>query len=540
MIPGKVSAKTEEGIMSIRIKLQALTAVTVLGLGAVSAMTIYGLNAIREAESTAHRREGYVMDLLEIKSSAISTIMLDPTQAETGDVFAAAEKGILQHGASALKVIKRPEIGEALKHILSRWEVYDRDSRQLIQLAATDPKSANQQLIPLYNREFKPLQAELEKFVALRQDEARQSSAVAAQVGDRTNWQVTPLLALVMLINVGVVVWISRSLQAALGCIRQKLGPLKAGDLTQRFPVDTEAELNEVGAGVNAFIQELQKIVMETRADAEQVANAAIQLAAAAEQVLASSDQQSQATSTVAAAVEQFSVSIDQVSENAAEAERKAALSGELSRNGEVEVQGAVQEIQRIEHAVNDAASKMDVLEQQAQEIGTVVNVIKDVADQTNLLALNAAIEAARAGESGRGFAVVADEVRKLAERTGKSAQEITNMIVAIQAHTQSATQVMQESNARVGEGVKQAEHAGHSMQQINTSSAEVVQAVSDISAALSEQRTASSEIARNVEQIAQMTEENGSAVSQVSAAAERLKELASGLKTGVAKFKVA
>ncbi|WP_181376255.1 methyl-accepting chemotaxis protein [Novimethylophilus kurashikiensis] len=526
--------------MSIRIKLQTLTAITVLGLGAVSAMTMYGLNAIRDAESTAHRREGYVMDLLEIKASAISTIMLDPTQQETREVFSAAEKSILQHGKSALESIKRPEIREDLKHILSQWDVYNRDSLKLIQLAASDAKAANDQLIPLYNREFKPLQGDLEKFVAKRQMEARQSSETASQVGKRTYWQVMPLLALVMLVNVGVVVWISRSLRAALERIHKKLVPLKAGDLTQRFPEDTEAELNEIGAGVNTFIQELQKIVRETRKDAELVANAAIQLAAASEQVLASSTQQSQATSTVAAAVEQFSVSIDQVSENAAEAERKAALSGELSRNGEVEVQGAVEEIQRIEHSVNDAASKMDVLGQQAQEIGTVVNVIKDVAEQTNLLALNAAIEAARAGESGRGFAVVADEVRKLAERTGKSAQEITNMIVSIQAHTQTATTVMQESNARVSQGVKQAEHAGNSMQQINTSSAEVVQAVSDISTALSEQRAASSEIARNVEQIAQMTEENGAAVLQVSSAAEKLKELASELQAGVAKFKVA
>ncbi len=75
-----------------------------------------------------------------------------------------------------------------------------------------------------------------------------------------------------------------------------------------------------------------------------------------------------------------------------------------------------------------------------AEEISSILTLIRGIAEQTNLLALNAAIEAARAGESGRGFAVVADEVRGLADKTQVAITEINDVINALKDNVGSVS----------------------------------------------------------------------------------------------------
>ena len=86
------------------------------------------------------------------------------------------------------------------------------------------------------------------------------------------------------------------------------------------------------------------------------------------------------------------------------------------------------------------------------QQIGEVVNLIRNIAGQTNLLALNATIEAARAGEAGRGFAVVASEVKSLAVQTAKATEQIASQIEAVQNSTRVAVDAIRRNSGRMRE----------------------------------------------------------------------------------------
>jgi methyl-accepting chemotaxis protein len=313
---------------------------------------------------------------------------------------------------------------------------------------------------------------------------------------------------------------------------------IAAGDLTTEV-LCAAGDKNSLLAGMKDMQQTLSTMIEEIVRGAEQLAAASSEMLEAFGAVTERTERQGEAASSMAAAVEEMTVSIAHVAENAGEAHVISMQASDLSQSGTQIIGNAAEEMQKISQAVQSSSDIIEELGRHSEQISSIVNTIKEIADQTNLLALNAAIEAARAGEQGRGFAVVADEVRKLAERTSLSTKEISTMVERIQEGTRNAVDSMQVGVVQAGKGVDLASQAGVSINEIRSGSLRVTEVVNNISDSIREQGSVSSEIAKSIEQVAQMSEECSLAVKNTAQAAHHLKTLSNSLHHTVSRFKL-
>ncbi|WP_169449824.1 methyl-accepting chemotaxis protein [Paludibacterium yongneupense] len=298
-------------------------------------------------------------------------------------------------------------------------------------------------------------------------------------------------------------------------------------NLTTRIDVLTQDELGRTAAAFNHLQQRMCANLGQILDGANEVAAAADQLKQTAGQVADAATQQSEASAAMAATVEQMTVSINHVADRAHETYNLASEAGALAREGGDTIGQTIRDIHEISSVVGTAGSSIREMVRYTGKVGSVINVIGEIAEQTNLLALNAAIEAARAGEQGRGFAVVADEVRKLAERTTLSTQEIAATIETMVKHSQDATAQMQSAEDLVTTGVGRADVAAQAIGRIGNSSHDTADRVNEITLAIQEQGSAGNAIAAQVEQTAQMTGQSSAAAEQTASSAARLNELA-------------
>ncbi|MGB5145941.1 MAG: PAS domain-containing methyl-accepting chemotaxis protein [Porticoccaceae bacterium] len=299
---------------------------------------------------------------------------------------------------------------------------------------------------------------------------------------------------------------------------------------------------DEIGALILAnrmLNANLQTVLVRVLEASEVISDAGRQTATAVTQTNRAVQQQQSQTDQVATAMNEMTATVQEVARNAGQAAGVAAAADDQAARGAEIVAGAGTRMHALVQEVERTAAVVGTLEADSVQIGSIVNMIREITDQTNLLALNAAIEAARAGEHGRGFAVVADEVRTLAGRTRKSTADIQEMVERLQSGSRDAVKVMEAGRTQAREAMDQVQQAVSAFGSITGAIREITDINAQIASAAQEQSAVAEEINRNINNISAMAAETSGASQGASQHTARVAETTLELVARLQSFRV-
>ncbi|GMU43051.1 MAG: type IV pili methyl-accepting chemotaxis transducer N-terminal domain-containing protein [Xanthomonadales bacterium] len=326
--------------------------------------------------------------------------------------------------------------------------------------------------------------------------------------------------------------------QEAILRLLDEMGSLAEGDLTVKATV-TEDITGAIADSINFAVEALRSLVTTINETAVQVAAAAQETQATAMHLAEAAEHQAQQITSASAAINEIAVSIDEVSRNSAESADVAQRSVQIAGKGAAIVRQTIQGMDNIRDQIQETSKRIKRLGESSQEIGSIVELINDIAEQTNILALNAAIQAASAGEAGRGFAVVADEVQRLAERSANATKRIETLVQTIQSDTNEAVSSMEQTTAEVVAGARLAEDAGLALGEIEKVSNDLADLIQNISQAARQQSAAATNISATMAVIQEITTQTSVGASQTAESIGNLAQLAADLRRSVADFKL-
>ena len=326
--------------------------------------------------------------------------------------------------------------------------------------------------------------------------------------------------------------------QTAIMRLLDEMGTLAEGDLTIKATV-TEDITGAIADAMNSAVDEMRNLVTTINETAVRVSAAAQETQATAMHLADAAEQQAQQITSATSAINQIATSMDTVSKDSAESADVAQRSVQIASRGAEVVRETIQGMDSIRDQIQETSKRIKRLGESSQEIGSIVELINDIAEQTNILALNAAIQAASAGEAGRGFAVVADEVQRLAERSASATKRIETLVQTIQSDTNEAVSSMEQTTAEVVAGARLAEDAGTALGDIERVSNDLSALIQNISAAARQQSAAATDTSATMNVIQEITSQTSLGASQTAESIGNLAQLANDLRLSVANFKL-
>lgn len=359
------------------------------------------------------------------------------------------------------------------------------------------------------------------------------------QSTQRAIWVSTTVFLLMVILSCVIAWLIARSVFIPVQSIQKSVSEIReTHNLSMRVQERGNDEITQMARALNMMLESFQQVITTVNCAVDTMEATTRELSESSARTSEGMERQRSETDQVSESVTEMVTTIEEIALNTENTALKANSTYENAIQGQQKVQKAIDTIKSLSDQLEGSVHNVEELSAESVTIGSVLQVIQEIAEQTNLLALNAAIEAARAGEQGRGFAVVADEVRALAGRTQDATQEIAGIISSLQEKTQGIVGLMSECRSQGGDSREQAAQAEAVLQAITTDVTEISDMATQVAAAIEQQSSVANEVGQNVVVIRDITMSASEAVTLNARASQNISAQALELKQAVAVFR--
>jgi CHASE3 domain sensor protein len=254
------------------------------------------------------------------------------------------------------------------------------------------------------------------------------------------------------------------------------------------------------------------------------------ELEAAAGQQVKGAQGQASASTEVSTTIRELVSTSHQIAESAQRVTHMATETSAVAEEGDHTVRTAQKAMDSVKAQVDRVVLHMLALGKKSQEIGSILDIINELAEQTNILSINATIEAAGAGEAGRRFSVVADEIRKLADRVGRSTKDVRTLIDEVRAAANTTVMATEDGSKAVDASVQHFAEVTTSFKRITEYVAGTAQASREIELSTKQQTTAVEQVGMAINDVAQTAKETEASSKQTLQTASQMASLSQEL----------
>lgn len=366
---------------------------------------------------------------------------------------------------------------------------------------------------------------------------ALEAEEVSDQVADSSRVTMLIISGVSLVLAIGIGFALSRVIAGPIQIMVNAMSQVASGNLSIKPRIDRGREFIDLGKSLNILITQQREVIQEVSQTAEKLAKSTQQGRQISQRTLESMDLQTQQTELVATAVTELDASAKEVARLTEGSLESVSVADRSVGDTQQQLDQAQGQIRRLAESIEAVSTKFDRINDDSDEIVSVLDLIRGISEKTNLLALNAAIEAARAGEQGRGFAVVADEVRTLAGQAGDATGKIQGIVERLRESVQQALPVMTSSQNQAEESVGAAEQVSASLMALISEFENIREQSTNIATAAGEQSAVVEDININVHAVTDSADSTRADAEQNDKEAQALAVLAQDLRQLLSKF---